>query len=179
MTPVSFRENHGAAFARFIGLACAGSKWCPAAPFAPDDIIVLVDMDDYLAHPNVLERVAEEYEAGADCSYGSYKFHGGGKWHQESYPVGCNYRTHPWRCSPLRTFRYELFEPRPERFIMDGEWIRKATDVALMVPILERAKKPVFIDETLYIYRHNLPSASRKVVSKEYKERVMQWLMAA
>lgn len=166
----SLSTNRGAAYTRFQVLAYSG--------FRSDDVVVLVDLDDYLVHDRVLERVHREYVSGADVTYGSYEFIEGGSWIQEPYPDGCDYYRHPWRCAPLRTFRYGLFEVDPKRFIYKGEWIRKCTDVALMLPILSKAEKPAHIPDVLYRYRHNHPRVTRLVVSMDYKRAVEAYLRA-
>jgi len=60
------RENKGAleGIAHAIQLLCCG----------PDDIIVLLDGDDWFPHGGCLRRIQEEYEAHPDCllTYGSY-----------------------------------------------------------------------------------------------------------
>jgi len=159
------------------GMGAAHTRYRALEDGDPYGIVVLLDMDDYLAHPGVVKRVHEEYLKGADVTYGSYQFHNGElAWSQVPYPDGCDYRREAWRCAPLRTFRQSLFVADPNQFIMDGEWIRKCTDMALMIPILERSNNPVFIPDVLYVYDHKHGDQSRRRVTQDYAKRVNRWI---
>src|ERR1700678_563618 len=79
----------------------------------PDDVVVQLDGDDWLAHDRVLERVADIYEdpdvwltyGSLMMSDGTYRFD-----INAPYAPGEDVRTAPWRCSHLKTFRAGLFQ---------------------------------------------------------------------
>jgi glycosyltransferase involved in cell wall biosynthesis len=82
----------------------------------PDDVVVTIDGDDWLAHPNVLERVAGCYEQGAWMTYGSYAGSANQTRGKEcsAYPAWVTYfrlfRWTAWRASHLKTFKVWLWQ---------------------------------------------------------------------
>lgn len=143
-------KNKGAAYARWQLLQNR---------FQPEDVIVLLDMDDWLPQTDVLQILDRYYEEGAevtlgrhqrsDGTLGPYRFYTQGQQEKRSY------RTTKWKAFPLRTFKAKLLHGiTKDHFIKEGKWIQTATDVALMFPILERAtpgtvKHP---EEVTYIF---------------------------
>ena len=122
----------------------------------PESVIITLDADDALIGPGVLERMREEYAAGADVTVGSML-----RLDKEAhYPVdfenprsrGGNVWQH------LRTFRKHLFDAiAVEDLKLDGEWIDLGNDWAFMVPIIEMASNPRYIPEPLYLYEPATP----------------------
>lgn len=104
-----------------------------------DDVVVLVDGDDRLAHPRVLERLVEIYRQH-DCwlTYGSFSGDGvtpdalcGG------YPALIRrfnwFRLSRWRASHLKTFKYGLWAKIPKDFLTITEQeVRRARRRALL-----------------------------------------------
>lgn len=116
----------------------------------PEEIIVAVDADDWLAHTLALERVAEAHGAGAWVTYGSYRFADGrpAPW-QRAYAPGEDPRRAPWQASHLKSFRAGLVQ----RLTRDTFDLEHGRDQALMLPLLEMAgPRAVFIPEVLYVY---------------------------
>jgi hypothetical protein len=53
----------------------------------------------------------------------------------------------------LRTYRKYLYDKIPkDYFQIGGKWIKHSEDGAFMVPIVELAKNPVYIKDTIYFY---------------------------
>lgn len=147
----------------------------------PDDVFLLVDGDDWLAHPGVLSRLRQVYE-GTDTliSWGSY----------EAIPdeAGCEparplppdilrygmvrafTRDHgQWWNHPL-SFRRRLFDVlRADDFCgPDGEWLRHGYDCTLGVPMIEAAGERVaYLDDVLYLYRSDRPESVHRVHLEE------------
>jgi len=117
------------------------SKWTNTEP-DDDDIITLLDADDWLAR-DALATVARVYEApNTYLTYGSYIKVSKGRRTKISYPYpkGVDVRSYPWRASHLKTFKYSLFKHVPKDcFLHDGKWLEAASDVALMLPLIEIA----------------------------------------
>lgn len=117
----------------------------------PETVIVTLDADDALIGSYVLNRVSSEYEDGADLTVGSML-----RLDKESnYPVDFDnprsWRSNVWQ--HMRTFKKYLFDAiSKEDFKLDGKWIDLASDWAFMVPIVEMANSPRYIDEPLYLY---------------------------
>ena len=123
---------------------------------SPDDIVALVDGDDWLPHPGCLARVQAEHDAGAWMTWGSFQFSDGRAGSAAPHEPGDDVRSAPWRMSHLKTFRASLFrriDPEPN-FKRDGDWLVHARDLAVMFPLYELCppERRRFIPETIYTY---------------------------
>lgn len=140
-----------------------------------DDIVVLLDGDDWLAHPYVLQRVAHEYEYyDAWLTYGQYiDYPHNTLGHCSVYPQEIlarrAFREHQWLASHLRTFKAGLFKKiKKEDFLyQDGDWGRVTWDMAIMFPLLEMAGEEHirFIPDVLYIYNHHEKNDYRQALA--------------
>jgi hypothetical protein len=116
-------------------------------------IVVHLDGDDELADNHVIDRVCEMYESGADMTYGSFKFSDGRVPAMRAYTNPKNCRREPWLASHLKTFRAGFLHRVPAIELQyRGDWIDMACDHAVMFPLLELARNPVFCPEVLAIY---------------------------
>lgn len=135
----------------------------------PDDIVVCVDGDDWLADEQVLVHINQVYN-DYDCwvMYGQFQAPDGTPGF--SYPfyseLDFSALRKSWRTSHLRTFRAGLFfsiaDQDPDYACLKddkGRWLTSAVDAALMFPILEMAgfRRVVFNDKVLYIYNDQHP----------------------
>lgn len=118
----------------------------------PDSIIATLDADDALASPNVVDRVRAAHDHGADLTVGSMV-----RTDKESnYPVDlANPRSqrggNVWQ--HLRTFRKSLFDRLTDDDLqVRGSWVPLADDWAYMVPMVELAQHPIFLEDKLYLY---------------------------
>jgi len=138
-----------------------------------EDVIVSLDGDDWLAHPNVLKTLEKSYEK-TKCwvTYGSYiEFPSGNPGTEASkYPISViennTFRKEKWRASHLRTFKYNLWNKiKYEDFLYtDGKFCRTCIDKAFMYPLLEMAgKKAEYIRDVLYVYNFMNPNNVHKV----------------
>ena len=143
----------------------------------PDTVVLTLDADDALLGPGVLERVAREYETGADVTVGSMRRTD----KDRSYQVdladprgrrGGNVWQH------LRSFRRRLFQAIDvEDLKLDGRWIEEANDWAFMIPIVEMARSPVHIPEPLYLYDPS-PDKLRRSERREAREKAIARILA-
>lgn len=131
---------------------------------ADNEIILLLDGDDWFRHNRVLQVVNEAYQDDVWLTYGQFQDHPNGQ-------LGCcaplphdviannSVRKYTWVTSHLRTFYAKLFKLiKQDDLIMDGEFARVAWDLALMLPMLEMAGEHIrFIDEVLYVYNKRNP----------------------
>ncbi len=123
-----------------------------------DEIIVCVDGDDALAHPNVLRRLDREYAKGIWLTYGQYrvcptKKLGNCKQLLTDIPI----RQQPFVTSHLRTFYAWLFKEIKLEDLLDKEdkFYTAACDVAHMLPLVELARNNYsYIADVLYKYNH-------------------------
>ena len=142
----------------------------------PESVIVTLDADDALIGARVLERLAEEYDRGADVTVGSMLRTD----KAIDYPVdfdrprerrGGNVWQH------LRSFRKRLFDAIPDDALrLDGEYVELANDWAFMLPIVEMARNPAHIPDPLYLYE---PSATGKnPAGRAAREKVIARIVA-
>jgi len=167
----TLRPNRGAAYSRFLAMQWAGAK--------PEDVFVFLDLDDYLAHRAALKAVHASYEAGAEVTYCSAFVAADGRYFApETYETHEDVRRQRFMAWPLRTCLARLALDIPAQdFKMEGEWLRKNTDVALMLGVMERADPAAIarIDDVLYVY-HDRPDGARIRHGRAYQERVKRHL---
>lgn len=109
-----------------------------------EDVIAILDADDEL-YINALEIVAKEFAKNPKllATYGSYWRFDMKKRTKTSRPYKKNkpVRKQTWHGSHLKTFKFKLMKHVPKECLKDskGEWYQAASDLALMIPILELA----------------------------------------
>lgn len=167
-------------------------KWCKNAwdYLRPnikndEDVIVVVDLDDWLSHDKVLEKLNKIYKK-EKCwlTYGSHSRVGAekSKCNQISKTLINNrlYRKAPWEFSHLKTFKGFLFLNIKEEDLKDekGVWLPHTYDKAIMFPMLEMCEvgKVKFIREVLYIYNSQNPLNVSKVNKRENKQTYGKWI---
>jgi len=127
-----------------------------------DEIVVIMQGEDWLAHEWVLQRL-NAYYADPDLwmTFGQYRDF-------PNYHLGTYYETKeahlrlaPLPSSHLKTFYAGLFKKiREADFIQTGKFLEAASDLAYTIPMLEMARSHFhFIPEILYI-------SNREAVSK-------------
>ncbi len=142
-----------------------------------DEIIVMVDGDDWLAHDHVLERLNEVYAdpdvwmtCGNHLQYIPYTFikaDAAGEIPKEVLESNSlrSYVQVKYPLSHLKTFYTALFKMvKFEDFQIDGHFFDCTSDVAMMVPMAEMAGSHYrHIRDILYIYNHVSPMNDDKV----------------
>lgn len=136
-----------------------------------DEIVVVLDGDDWFAHSKVLSVLNRVYSSSdVWVTYGQYKSHPDGR-------LGCSrdipmhvkqsnsYRRFRWCSSHLRTFYAGLFKKINKEDLMDGDKFFSMTgDLAVMFPLLEMSgTRNKFISEVLYTYNCQNPINDSKV----------------
>lgn len=142
-----------------------------------DEIIVMVDGDDWLAHDHVLQRLNEVYAdpdvwmtCGNHLQYIPYtliKADAAGEIPKEVQKSNSlrSYVQVKYPLSHLKTFYTALFKKvKLEDFQIDGHFFDCTSDVAMMVPMAEMAGSHYrHIRDILYIYNHVSPMNDDKV----------------
>ena len=135
-----------------------------------DEIVVMLDGDDWLANPGVLTRLSEEYDKGVWMTYGQYI-----SYHDREIGCSCSipkqiidagvFRRYKWCSSHLRTFYAWLYKKiRPDDLMHNGKWMQMAGDLAAMFPMLEMAgPNQSFIPDILYEYNYTSPINDGKI----------------
>ena len=143
----------------------------------PDDIVVLLDGDDWLLNRNSLSYINEFYEKNPNCwmMYGSSQWTDGrpccAKPYTESdFKTGI--RKVPFKVSHIRTFRAGLYHSIANQDQMfecmqdkNREWYRMTYDVAMFFPMLEMAgfEHVFYNNKKLYVYNRENPISDDKV----------------
>jgi hypothetical protein len=127
----------------------------------PQDIVVMLDGDDWLYDAHALASIAEVYAAHDPwVTWGSYVTQDGKEGISAPYPLGANFRDLSWWASHVKTFRAWLYHRvlRSDMQDEEGDWLQYAWDQAVMFPLLEMAgPRAHFVREILYVY--NEPSS--------------------
>lgn len=126
----------------------------------PENIVVWLDGDDLLYSTGSLAWVEKLYEpllyaSEALVTYGQFICLDGQPGFAAPYPPGANVRTHPWLATHLKTFQAGLFQQlKAEDLQLDGQWVHRAVDLAIMLPLLEMAgpDRVRFNPEVLCVY---------------------------
>ena len=142
------------------GLASNMWRGMKYAEAGPEDVIAWLDADDML-HERALKIVALEYEKRPNllATHGSYRRTDTKRRTKISkkYDKSKSVREQPWRGSHLKTFKYKLMKHFPKKYLKNSKkkWYDAASDIALMLPILELAglKRVKFIRKEIYKWR--------------------------
>jgi len=136
---------------------------------APDDVIVVLDGDDWFASPEALRIIDETYrQSGCWMTYGSWaadtRLDGlrDGRW--PAYDAGTtDFRGSLWLGTAVRTWKRWLWDLIDDRDFRDvsGNYFRVTEDIAAMMPMLEMSgtERARHIAEVLMIYNRSSPYA--------------------
>jgi glycosyltransferase involved in cell wall biosynthesis len=138
-----------------------------------DEIVVVLDGDDWFAHKGVLNRLNAAY-SDPNCwmTYGQYiswPYNLPAAYSRQipSYIIESNnFREYEWCASHLRSFYAWLFKmiKREDLITPYGIFYPMACDQAMMFPMLEMAgHRAKFISDVLYIYNTANPISDSKV----------------
>ena len=142
-----------------------------------DEIIVLLDGDDWFENHNVLSKLNEEYKnSNIWITHGNFKFLGanlsGSHYYDPNFPqhvVNDNlFREYQHGPIHLRTFYTWLFKQiKLEDLFHEGNFYKMTYDVALLLPMFEMAaERHKFIRDILYIYNDKNPINDHNVSVK-------------
>lgn len=141
----------------------------------PKSIIINIDSDDALIGNDVLSIIKERFDNGADVTVGNcfrldkplkkynvYSF-------KESWKRnGDNIWLHP------KCFRRYLCEFIQDNLYQDSKYIEVATDYAMMLPIIEHAYSPSFIEKQIYLFDISKESKSKINAYKNNSQQKMK-----
>ena len=153
-----------------------------AARCDPEDIICVLDGDDWLASPYSLQTVLERYQ-NTNCwvTYGSYRCSNGDQGfctvpltehHYTSEKRGRGFRECGWVFSHLFTARAFLWNKLPKDLnIFNGKQTMFTADQVFNIPLAEMAgsSRVQYIDQALMIYNNENPMNDYKV---DYNEQI-------
>lgn len=147
-----------------------------------EDVVILLDGDDWLSSANVLSELDSTYE---DClmTYGSYALNPGGQRGPEpsEYPrevvENNSFRRDRWRASHLRSFKHKLWKKIENKDLKDkdGGYYKMAYDQAIMLPLLElAAERSKYIFNIMHIYNKDNPLNVDKIKAKQQSNLAQQ-----
>lgn len=130
---------------------------CLAVHGQNEDIVVMLDGDDWLADNRALEMLAEEYANGWEVVWSNWVGSDGSPGRSAHLNPFISPRHQPWVTSHLFTFRKYLFNKVCQEDLQDeaGQWFRAGCDVAIAIPILEQTIRCRFLDEVLCVYNRD------------------------
>lgn len=159
-------ENRGALFARDYLIR-------KVIKSHPDDIIILLGMDDYLK-PDALQTIEAQHDQGYWVTYGNWI---SDKGEMNKLPVELPVATRQgnYSLTAPNSFRAGLYLLIPkDRFQIDGQYPMVCTEVEVMYSCCELAGwdrvKP--IKTHIYVYRMRLPNGTIKRFGLREKNRV-------
>lgn len=142
-----------------------------------NDIIIILDGDDWLANPNVLKYINGIYKDNdVWLTYGHCRHYPSGALAQgrpmpDEVIKNSSFRTvFPMPFYHLRTFYAWLFKKIKKKDLLDssGNFFAMSGDVATMMPMVEMAKNHfMFISEVLYIHNAANPLNDDKISRKK------------
>jgi len=137
----------------------------------PNDIVVLLDGDDWLSDSGALTHINRFYEE-QECwvMYGQFELPNGEYGFSQPFASLSDFRSlrQHWRSSHIKTFRAGLYHKiggqDPDYSCLkdeNGAWLKEAVDAALMFPLLEMAgfDRVRYNDKILYVYNCDDPSS--------------------
>tara|TARA_Y100000310_G_scaffold343189_1_gene449714 strand:- start:2424 stop:3179 length:756 start_codon:yes stop_codon:yes gene_type:complete len=154
-------------------------------PFAPEDVLLEVDGDDWLYDEHVLEKLAKLYEdPDIWLTYGSHERSTGTKIVCRDYPDYIwekkQFRSFGWWASQLRTFRRFLWDSidKDDMKNNDGRYYPVAWDLSFMFPMLEMCHQEnvVAVKDMMLLYNIH-PNCD--IISNVNLQRKMDWEIRA
>jgi len=155
-----------------------------------DDVVIVIDGDDWLAHEHAFEKLHQVYsENDIYLTWGQCEVFPAGKTPMRyAQPIPDMiidqklFRDIPFVFWHPGTFKYRLWRSIKDADLRDtdGEYFRIMKDKATLFPMLEMAGKKIkFIGETLYIYNISNPLNDYATTPIEEIDRVDDMLKAS
>ena len=149
-----------------------------------DDIVCRLDLDDYLCDLNALEIMATAYEKIPDleAAWSNHRwFDQNGITNQNisaALPSGVDPYKHPWVSSHFKTWKKSVSKHVFDANYRgaDGEYIKRAGDQAIYLPVLALAKKRVHVPITMYAYRCDMSPATFQTDDARFQKEEAEFL---
>jgi len=120
-----------------------------------DDIVCRLDADDALVDLDALAIINYAYETtGCEVAWSAHRWGLSDKNISGPMPNDVDPYVYPWVSSHLKTFRKRLINNVPDVNFRNeqGEYVRRAGDQAIYLPVLAKTQKRLFIPRVLYSY---------------------------
>jgi len=148
---------------------------------SPDDIIMTVDLDDFLAHDNVLTHINDYYNCyDVWMTYSNFVYQDSGRrstWipqYTKEQMSNNTFRESIWSFTHLRTMKAFLWENIDKNDLKDsaGEYFKYCYDQAVFLPCLEMSRMGHigYFPEIQYIYNDINPNQVEKTHRREQED---------
>jgi glycosyltransferase involved in cell wall biosynthesis len=121
-----------------------------------DDIVCRIDADDWLVDLDALAILDHAYRSDPelDAIWTAHRWGFSDKSISDALPNGADPYKHQWVSSHLKTWRKRVMNEVDDRNYrgQDGEYIRRAGDQAIYLPILKLARKRAYLPRVFYHY---------------------------
>lgn len=141
----------------------------------PENIVLTVDGDDWLATPRVLSLINKVYNKyDVLLSYGTLQRYPYSRKYSyaRSFPVRVieqnSFREYPWITTQLRTFKAGLYQKiKKADLCWQRSFFQATGDMGFMFPMLEMAgNRSMYIPDILYVYNRATPLNDSKANRK-------------
>lgn len=151
----------------------------------PDEVVLVLDGDDWFAHDRVLEKLNEIYaDPDVWVTWGSYvEYPNYSSYHVANFAQPLpqsvidgrkirQYSKNHWCFSQLRTFYAGIFQNlKLKDLAYEGRFVDAANDAAFFIPVLEMAGPHIqYVPEILYIWNRATPLNDDKVRGRRQLE---------
>jgi len=120
-----------------------------------EDIVCRIDADDWLVDLDALHIINEAYnDTKCNALWTAHRWGYSDKNISGPLPDDADPYVHPWVTSHLKTFKKRLLNDVCDENFRgeDGEYIQRAGDQAIYLPVLRNAGKRVFLPRVMYHY---------------------------
>lgn len=164
-------------------------KWIPNALQyldkhieSDEDVIITIDLDDWLAHTNVLSDLNDVYQQQTTwMTYSDFQYLRSGKlsnWipriDRDWILARNSFREEIWGYTHLRTMKAFLWNNIDKNDLKDknGDYFKYTYDQAIFLPALEMSRKNHirYIPDVQYIYNDVNPGQVEKIHGKEQRD---------
>lgn len=151
-----------------------------------EEVVCRLDLDDYLCDLNALEILAKAYTEIPDLE-AAWTNH---RWFDDRgvtsqnisgpMPVNADPYKHPWVSSHLKTWRKSVSKRVFDANYRgaDDEYIKRAGDQAIYLPVLKLAKRRVHVPVATYAYRCDMRSETFQTDDARFQKEEAEFLRA-
>lgn len=123
-----------------------------------DDIVCRIDADDWLTDLDALMMIDAKYRTtGCDVLWTAHRWSYSDRNISAAMPPNADPYKYPWVSSHLKTFRKRLITNVPDENFRgpDGNYIRRAGDQCLYLPVLHKSQHKEYLPRCTYHYTIN------------------------
>lgn len=128
-----------------------------------EDIVCRIDADDWLVDNDALAIINEAYkQTGCEALWTAHRWGFSDTSISAPMPGTADPYKYPWVSSHLKTFRKKLMKDIADSNFRgpDGEYIRRAGDQAIYLPVLHQTTKRFYLPRVMYHYTIDIADGS-------------------